>query len=128
MRKIPMKRSAQVTLTVVAAVGLSACGRARRDPCEAASFDETACQQAVSSGGYYWYGSWVPMRYSSPYPYFYDRYRNYQSHGGAVVPAPGKAYGRTATSPAGSPDGGAASHAVTRGGFGSIGAGHGAGA
>ena len=123
-----MKRSAQVTLTVVAAVGLSACGRERRDPCEAASFDDAACRQAVASGGYFWYGAWVPMRYNRPYPYFYDRYRDYQSRGGTVVAAPGKAYGRTATSPGGSPAGGVASPAVTRGGFGSIGAGHGVGA
>jgi hypothetical protein len=115
-----MKKSAQVTLTVVAAVGLGACSRQRQDPCEAATFNEQACQEAVRDGGYWWYGNWVPIRYGSPYPYYYDRYRGYTAGGGVVTAAPGKAYGRTAAGTAGAP-------AVVRGGFGSTGAGHGAG-
>ena len=112
-----MKRSAEVTLTLVAAIGMAGCGRERRDPCDAAAFSEEACREAVQNGGYYWYGSWVPMRYSNPYPYYYDRSHSYAAGGGVVSPAPGKAYGRTAGSGAG----------VVRGGFGSTGGGHGAG-
>ena len=62
-----MKRSSQVTLTVVAAMGLVACSR-RYDPCEARYFDATACADAVRGGGYYWRGSWYPMTYHYPYP------------------------------------------------------------
>ena len=109
-----MKKSVHVTLTVVAAVGLASCGRGRRDPCEAGYFDEYACQQAVSSGGYYWGGSWHPMVYHYPYPYYYDHYRTYVSSGGHVVTAPSGSYSR----PSGS---------VQRGGFGSTGAAHSSG-
>ena len=114
-----MKKSARVTLTVVATVGLAACNRQRQDPCESAAFNEQACQQAVSQGGYYWGGSWVPMIYHYPYPYYYDSYRGYVSRGGAVRAAPPEAYGRTF--------GHAPAAAVERGGFGATGAGHGAG-
>ena len=89
-----MKRSAQVTLTVVATLGLAACNRQRQDPCESGTFNEQACQQAVSSGGYYWNGAWFPMRYHYPYPYYYDSYRSYVSRGGAVRAAPAESYSR----------------------------------
>ena len=112
-----MKKSSRVTLTVVAAIGLASCGRGRRDPCEPGYFDEYACQQAVSSGGYYWGGNWYPMVYHYPYPYYYDHYHTYVSRGGRVVTAPSGSYSR----PAGSSSG------VERGGFGSTGASHGAG-
>ena len=115
-----MKKSATVTLTAVAAMGLAACGRHRPDPCEAATFSEQACQQAVQDGGYYWRGSWFPMMYHYPYPYYYDSYRSRVSSGGAVVGAPAGAYNHPAASAPGSPG-------VVRGGFGSTGAGHGAG-
>jgi hypothetical protein len=105
-----MKKSAQVTLTVVATLGMAACNRQRQDPCESASFSEQACQDAVQHHGYYWHGGWVPMTYSYPYPYYYDSYRSFASRGGAVRPAPSGSY--------------SASPSVTRGGFGSIGAGH----
>ena len=72
-----MKKSASVTLTVVAAVGLASCGRSRRDPCDQTSFNEMACQDAVRSGGYYYGGTWFPMMYRYPYPYYYDSYRTH---------------------------------------------------
>src|SRR6266436_8742852 len=46
-----MKKSATVTLTIVAAMGLAARTQSRRDPCEAATFNEHACQQAIQAGG-----------------------------------------------------------------------------
>ncbi len=114
-----MKKSAQVTLTVVAAMALASCGRSRREPCDRAGFDELACREAVQQGGYYWGGSWYPMMYQYPYPYYYDTYRTYVSSGGRVYSAPSGTYARPAgAAPAGS---------VQRGGFGSIGAGHSAG-
>ena len=110
-----MKRSSKVTLTVVAVMGLASCSR-RRDPCQQSYFNEQACQDAVRSGGYYWNGGWVPMTYSYPYPYYYDSYRSYVSRGGRVY-GNGGSYARPS---AGSPS-------AVRGGFGSTGAGHGAG-
>jgi hypothetical protein len=118
-----MKKSAKVTLTAVAAMGLAACGRQRPDPCEAATFNEQACQEAARSGGYYWRGSWYPMMYHYPYPYYYDLYRRHVSSGGAVAAAPAGAYARPGASAPATP-----SHGVERGGFGSTGAGHAAGA
>ena len=108
-----MRKSARVTLTLVAAVALAGCGRRRVDPCQEATFNEQSCQDAVRSGGYYWGGTWYPMRYGQPYPYYYDRYRGYTSSGGAVTAAPAESYGRPGSS-------------VVRGGFGSSGAAHGA--
>jgi len=110
-----MRKPAEVALTVVAAVALASCGRKRVDPCDAATFNEQACQNAVSSGGYYWDGTWHPTGYSHPYPYYYDQYHTYVSRGGAVVSAPGSSYSR--------PSGGS----VERGGFGASGEAHGGG-
>jgi len=106
-----MKKSASITLTAVAAMGLAACNR-RQDPCEAASFNEVACSEAVRQGGYHYNGRWVPMYYHYPYPYYYDTYRSYTARGGRVTSAPAGAYRAPSSS------------GVTRGGFGSIGAGH----
>jgi hypothetical protein len=120
-----MKKSTGVTLTTVAAMGLAMCGRQRPDPCTAATFNELACQEAVRSGGYYWQGSWFPMFYHYPYPYYYDSYRRHVSGGGSVFSAPAGAYGRPGMgAPGGAPGG---SSGVERGGFGSTGSGHGAG-
>jgi hypothetical protein len=110
-----MKKSTGVTLTTVAAMGLAMCGRQRPDPCTAATFNELACQEDVRSGGYYWQGSWFPMIYHYPYPYYYDSYRRHVSGGGTVVSAPAGAYGRP----------GASAPGVERGGFGATGSGHG---
>jgi hypothetical protein len=108
-----MKKSAQVTLTVVAAVALASCGRSRREPCDRGGFDEMACQEAVRSGGYYWGGMWYPMVYRYPYPYYYDSYRTYVSSGGRVSAAPAGTYAN--------PAGASSSPGVVRGGFGSTG-------
>ena len=104
-----MKKSTQVTLTLVATLGLAACNR-RQDPCQSASFSEQACQDAVQNRGYYWGGHWVPMTYTYPYPYYYDSYRSFAGRGGAVHAAPAGSYSATPS--------------VTRGGFGSFGASH----
>jgi len=111
-----MKKSAQITLTVVTAMALASCGRSRRDPCDQASFNEMACQEAVSNGGYHWGGSWYPMVYHYPYPYYYDTYRTYVSRGGRVSSAPAGSYARPSSS-----------SGVTRGGFGSTGSSHSSG-
>ena len=109
-----MRRSRRVKLTLVAGVALAACHRRPLDPCAYATFNEQACQDAVSSGGYYWQGTWFPMTYSHPYPYYYDGYRSFRANGGTTQAEPGITYGR----PSGS---------TVRGGFGSTGEGHGSG-
>jgi len=88
-----MKRSTQVTLTVVAVMGLASCAR-RRDPCESQYFNDMACQEAVRSGGYYWGGSWYPMTYHYPYPYYYDSYRSHVAKGGKVFGARPESYAK----------------------------------
>ena len=108
-----MKKSSKVRLTVVAAIGMAACGERRPDPCQPQSFNDQACQDAVQHHGYYWHGTWMPMTYGYPYPYYYDSYRRYASTGGTVTSAPTGSYSATGS--------------VERGGFGDTGAGHGAG-
>ena len=107
-----MRKPLGVSLTVVATVALACCGRRRVDPCASASFNEEACREAVRGGGYYWQGTWYPMTYAHPYPYYYDQYHTYLSRGGTAVSAPGVSY----SPPAGS---------VERGGFGATGESHG---
>src|SRR5579862_119272 len=120
-----MKKSARVTLTVVTAAALAACARRRLDPCDAASFNQQACQEAIDRGGYYWQGSWCPVVYHYPYPYYFDSYRTYVAGGGRVVSAPGGTYVSGSGTPGSSSP--SSSTSVTRGGFGSTGAGHGGG-
>ena len=112
-----MKKSTKVTLTVVAAMGLTRLPPPRGS-LRTTYFDAQACQNAVRSGGYYWRGSWYPMVYHYPYPYYYDSYRSYVQRGGTVRPAP--------SGPMSHPSAGAPS-SVPRGGFGSTGAGHSSG-
>ncbi len=112
-----MRKPVKVTLTVAAGVALAACesnATRRADPCDAATFSDQACQDAVAKGGYYWDGSWYPVNYSHPYPYYYDSYRGYISRGGTVVAAPAGSYSPAAGS-------------VERGGFGEAGGAHGGG-
>ncbi|MFY9726471.1 MAG: hypothetical protein WAJ87_13315 [Bryobacteraceae bacterium] len=109
-----MRKSVRVTLTLAAGVALAGCAAKRVDPCDAATFDDQACQNAVAGGGYYWGGSWYPISYSHPYPYYYDGYRSYVARGGTVTPAPAGSYSRGGGS-------------VVRGGFGEAGGAHGGG-
>src|SRR5689334_9154964 len=103
-----MKRSTQVTLTVVAAMALAGCGR-RYDPCDPYTFNDYACRDAVGSGGYYYHGVWYRSSYYHPYPYYYDHYHTYVSHGGSVHSAASGSYAHPSSS------------GVSRGGFGSTG-------
>lgn len=101
-----MKKSGQVTLTIVAAVALAGCGR-HYDPCRPETFNELACQEAVRGGGYYYNGRWYSTYYGHPYPYYYDSYHSYVSHGGSWHSSSHSSYSH--------PSG------VSRGGFGSTG-------
>jgi uncharacterized protein YgiB involved in biofilm formation len=111
-----MKRSSKVTLTVVAVMGLAGCGR-HYDPCDAQYFNAAACTDAIAGGGYFWHGTWYPMRYRYAYPFYFDAYQHHVSNGGKVFGTAAGTYSRPA-----------ASSTVTRGGFGAIGSGHSSGA
>jgi hypothetical protein len=115
-----MKRSSSVTLTIVAAMGIAARAQAA-DPCNAGTFNTTACKTAIHGGGYCSGGAWLPVAYTNPYPYYYDLYRGYLSGGGSVAPAGVEKCRRTAS-------GWISSHGVSHGGFGAAGHGGHAGA
>lgn len=124
-----MKKSAKVTLTVVATVGLASCGRGRLDPCQPEYFSEFACQEAVHSGGYYWRGTWYPMIYHYAYPYYYDSYTTFVRRGGHVVVAPSGSYTQPGkTFGTGGSGASSSSSGTVRGGFGSTGSGGSSGA
>ena len=103
-----LKKSARVTLTVVAAVGWAARAQQAPNPCEPANFNEKACQAAVKSHGYCSGGAWVQQPYQK-YPYYYDLYQVYASAGGIVNAAPVETCQRPR-------------HSGGHGGFGAIGA------
>lgn len=111
-----MRKSVRILLTAGAAAALLACGRRAADPCEAATFDDQACRDAVANGGYYWNGTWHMMHYSHPYPFYFDSYHSYRMSGGSVSAAPAGSYSRSG------PSMGGADH----GGFGGAAAAHGA--
>jgi hypothetical protein len=105
-----MKKSARVTLTIVAALGLAACRRRSMDPCDAGTFNAEPCQQAIHNGGYYYGGYWHRGYYPYSYPYYYDNYHSHVLRGGTVRSSPSASYSGP-------------SSGVARGGFGSTGRG-----
>jgi hypothetical protein len=82
-----MKKSIGVSLTILAAFGVSARAERRLDPCAAATFNDQACQEAVQNRGYCWNGRWVRMKYRQPYPYYFDVYDEFVAVGGVTTPA-----------------------------------------
>jgi hypothetical protein len=115
-----MRKSSAVKLTVVAAIGIAAQAQQRPDPCQSATFNAQACSEAVQRRGYCFNGQWVRMKYSYPYPYYYDRYQAYSVLVGASTPLSVGACGAPGFLPMISGHG---TPAVARYGFG----GHGAG-
>ena len=116
-----MKKSANITLTVVAAVGIAAHAAPRPDPCAAANFNEQACRAAIQDRGYCWNGRWVGMKYHYPFPFYYDAYQEYVDLGGLVSPA---AVGSCTQRAATRSHFVSGSHTAARAGFGSSGACH----
>ena len=82
-----MKRSASVALGVVTVLG-TAYAQQSADPCEPATFNAKICRSAIRGGFYCSGGTRVSTNYQQPYPYYYDRYRDYVSQGGVVNAAP----------------------------------------
>ena len=54
------------------------------DPCEAASFNEQACQAAIPSRGYCWNGRWVRLKTTFPTPIITKPIRSVLANGGVV--------------------------------------------
>ena len=115
----PVKKSARVVLTVAAAMGMTARGQLAPDPCDAGTFNTKACKVAVKHMGYCDGSAFVPMTYSERYPYYYDSYQAYLANGGIATAAEAGNCRRPHSNYFGTP--------VSRGGFGSTGAGRHAG-
>ena len=120
----PRRRSTAVPLTIVPAlaalISAAACGprQSALDPCEPDSYTQVACDSAVVHHGYYYGGTWYPRVYPYLPLYYYNGYRSYAGSGGRMRYASPTVYAPTRAAPVRAN--------VVRGGFGSIGAGHGA--
>jgi hypothetical protein len=112
-----VKKSARIVLTVVGAMGMTARAQPGANPCDSATFNAKACKTAVRHNRFCSGGTWVPMTYQQPYPYYYDSYQAYMAGGGVLSSLPVE---NCSHSFAGFFGG----HGVTRRGFGSTGAGH----
>ena len=130
-----MKRSGQVGLVLMTALGLSSCGRSTpppqrtvtaepppasqatmtwdnkpRDPCSQQYFDEQLCQNAITNRGYHYGGTWIPMFYTRPYGSYWGDHRTFISSGGSYSPTPVEVYHPSFKAPA--------AGTVVKGGFG----------
>lgn len=85
--RIPMKRSAQLTLTFVVTLGAARAQQAG-DPCNASTFNSKVCRTVVHRGGYCSGGTPIVMAYDHPYPYYYDLYQKHIAQGGVVDASP----------------------------------------
>ena len=118
------RRSAAVPLTIVPALAalVAATGCSRRvayDPCEPVSYQQVACDSAVAHHGYWYGGRWYAARLSVPAVCTTTATTTAISAGGGRV--------RSISPTVYSPSVAAPSRtSVVRGGFGGIGAGHGA--
>ena len=119
-----MKRSRKVEIALVAGLAMSGCGRRAYDPCAPQSFNELACQDAISHNGYYYGGRWHSHSYSGGYPAYYNSYYSYVRGGGHVTTVAPSAWARPSGAAASGPS---TSGSVSRGIFGSSGHGGGGG-
>jgi hypothetical protein len=88
------------------------------DPCEPSTFSQAACETAVTNRGYYHNGTWFPHVYAYGAMYYLTRHNSYVAGGGRVRTMSPTVYSPRVATPS-RPN-------VVRGGFGGIGAGHGA--
>ena len=123
-----MKRSTKVEIALVAGLAMSGCGRRTYDPCAPQTFNEMACQQAVSHNGYYYGGHWYPHTYVGGYSSYYNSYHSYIGGGGRITQVapsqwsrPGGSGGLGASTGSTSGTGASSSGSVSHGVFGSTG-------
>lgn len=116
------RRSRSVPLSLVpalaAVVGVGCSQQSPIDPCEAASYSQVACETAVADRGYWYSGTWYPHVYPFAAMYYLSRYNGYVGSGGRVRSVSPTVYAPRVAVPS--------RPSVVRGGFGGIGAGHGA--
>lgn len=65
------------------------------DPCSTKTFNQATCEVAVQDRGYHYHGAWIPMFYPNPYPFYFNGYNSYVARGGTVYSAPRSAYERS---------------------------------
>jgi hypothetical protein len=105
---------------LAALTGVASCShRSVYDPCEQTTYVQVACDSAVAHHGYYYGGNWYPHVYPYAGQFYYNRYTGFLAGGGRVRSISPTVYVPSAPAPAARPS-------VVRGGFGAIGAGHGA--
>ena len=123
-----MKRSRKVEIALVAGLAMSGCGRRAYDPCAPQTFNEFACQEAVSHNGYYYGGHWYPHTYYGGYSSYYNSYHSYVRTGGRITTVSPSEWGRPSQSAVGAAAGtsgtssgasSTSSGSVSRGVFGS---------
>jgi hypothetical protein len=117
------RRSRAIPLSLVPALaavaGSAACSHhAVYDPCEQTTYVQAACDSAVAHQGYYYGGTWYPHVYPYAGLYYYSRYSGFIASGGHVRRISPTVYVPHPSAPAARPS-------AVRGGFGSIGSGHG---
>ncbi len=78
-----MKKSAGVTLTILAGFASAAHAQQSSNPCVPGSFNPAACQTAVKLHGFCDGGAWVTQKFQQ-YPYYYGLYATYVAAGGPV--------------------------------------------
>jgi len=93
-----MKRSRKVEIALVAGLAMSGCGRRAYDPCAPQTFNEFACQEAVSHNGYYYGGHWYPHTYYGGYSSYYNSYHSYVRTGGRITNVSPSEWGRPSQS------------------------------
>ena len=121
--KTSRRRSRSVPLSLVPALAAlvgAGCSASRNapDPCEPATYTQTACESAVANRGYYHNGTWFPHAYAYGAMYYLGRHNSYVQGGGRVRSISPTVYSPGVAAPS-RPN-------AVRGGFGGIGARHGA--
>jgi hypothetical protein len=122
-----MRRSTKVEIALVAGLALSGCGRRAYDPCAPQTFNELACQEAVSHNGYYSGGHWYPHTYYGGYSSYYNSYHSYIGGGGRITQVSPSEWSRPGGTGATAGSGATSGSSVSRGVFGSTGHGGGGG-
>ena len=115
------RRSRSVPLSLVPAlaaiVGVGCSQRVPMDPCEAETYSQIACENAVTNHGYWNNGHWYAHAYPFAAMYYLTRHNSFIAGGGRVRSVSPSVYVPHTAVPS--------RPGVVRGGFGGIGAGHG---
>jgi hypothetical protein len=115
------RRSRSVPLSLVPAlaalVGVGCSQRVPMDPCEAETYSQVACENAVANSGYWNNGHWYAHAYPFAAMYYLNRHSSFVAGGGRLRSVSPSVYVPHTAVPS--------RPGVVRGGFGGIGTGHG---